>query len=243
LEPVIVRVKAGPPAKAVAGATLEIVGVSGAVTVRVRELDGALPGFRTVTLAELAVATFAARTRAVSWVALTMGVASGEPFHCTVAPETKPLPVIVRLKAGPPAATELGLRAEMAGVGAAIVNVRLLESTAEGLTTRTVAVPKVATREAGICAVSCVGLTNDVVTGAPFHWTTEPETKPVPVTVSVKPGEPAATELGLTAATTAAEGRETVKLSALEAGTPVSRTVMVALPATESRLAVTCAVS
>ena len=154
MEPVIVRVKAGPPADAVVGATLEIVGVSGAVTVNVTALDGALPGFRTVTLAEVAAATLAARTWAVSWVVLKKLVASGDPFHCTLAPETKPLPVTVRLKAGLPAGAELGLREEIAGVGAAIVNVRLLESTAEGLITRTTAVPAVATRPAGICAVS-----------------------------------------------------------------------------------------
>src|SRR4029077_7258974 len=32
---------------------------------------------------------------------------------------------------------------------------------------------------------------------APFHWTTEPETKPEPFTVRVKPAEPASAELGL----------------------------------------------
>ena len=147
------------------------------------------------------------------------------------------------MRVGLPAATELGLREVMAGVEAAMVNVRLLESTVEGFTTRTTAVPKVATRPAGICAVSCVELTNEVAIGAPFHWMTEPETKPVPVTVRVKPGEPARTELGLRAASAAAEGGETVKVSALEAGTPVSKTVMAALPATDSRLAVTWAVS
>jgi hypothetical protein len=133
---------------------LEIVGASGAVTVKVRALDGALPGFRTVTLAAVAASMFAASTCAVSWVALTKVVASAEPFHCTVAPETKPLPLTVRLKAGLPAAAEFGLREEMAGVGAAMVNVRLLEGAAEGLTTRTTAVPVVATRPVGICAVS-----------------------------------------------------------------------------------------
>ena len=82
-----------------------------------------------------------------------------------------------------------------------------------------------------------------MATGPPFHWMMEPETKPVPVAVRMKPGEPAETELGLIPASVAAEGGETVKVSALEAGTPGSRTVMVALPAAESRLAVTCAVS
>ena len=48
LAPVTVRVNAGPPAVTAAGAMLKMVGVAGAVTVKVKALDGALPGFTTV---------------------------------------------------------------------------------------------------------------------------------------------------------------------------------------------------
>jgi len=44
--------------------------------------------------------------------------------------------------------------------------------------------------------VSCVPLTNVVVRGAPFHCTTELETKLVPVTVNVKAAPPAVALLG-----------------------------------------------
>ena len=99
---------------------------------------------------------------------------------------------------------------------------------------RTDAVPAVATRPAGICAVSCVGLTNEVAKDAPFHWIAEPVTKPVPAAVSVKPGEPAGTELGLMAESVGGGRWETVKVNALEAGTPDARTVIGTLPGTRA---------
>lgn len=222
LEPVTVRVKARPPAVAVEGARLEIVGVAGAVMVKVTAFDGAPPGFTTLTLAEPAAAMAVAGTCAVSWVAPTKVVASGEPFHCTVALETKPLPLTVSGKAGLPDAAEPGLREEMAGGGVAMVNVRLLETDAEELATRTAAVPPVATRLAGIWAVSWVELTNVVAMGDPFHWIAVLATKAVPVTVRVKPGEPAVTKVGLMAARVGAESGETVKVSVLEAAGPTS---------------------
>jgi hypothetical protein len=55
----------------------------------------------------------------------------------------------------------------------------------------TSAVPTVAWSDAGIEARSCVLLTNVVVRSAPFQRTTEPATKPVPLTVSVKAELPA----------------------------------------------------
>jgi hypothetical protein len=39
-------------------------------------------------------------------------------------------------------------------------------------------------------------LTNCVLRGLPFQFTTDPETKPVPFTVSVNPGAPGATLVG-----------------------------------------------
>lgn len=52
-------------------------------------------------------------------------------------------------------------------------------------------------RPAGTCAVSCVALTKEVASGAPFHITVEPELNPEPFTVSVNPGPSRAAELGL----------------------------------------------
>src|ERR1700681_3858745 len=57
-------------------------------------------------------------------------------------------------------------------------------------------VPAVAIRLAGTAALNCVALIIVVARGDPFHCTVEPERNPVPVTVSVKAGPPAVTELG-----------------------------------------------
>jgi hypothetical protein len=82
------------------------------------------PAVVTVTLAVPAVAIRLAGTAAVSWVALTKVVVSPAPFQFTVAPETKFVPVTVRVKAPPPAVAELGLRLVMVG-SATPVPVRL----------------------------------------------------------------------------------------------------------------------
>jgi hypothetical protein len=82
---------------------------------------------------------------------------------------------------------------------AAIVNVTggFDVAPAQGFTTVTDAVPAVATLAAGTVAVSCVEETNVVLRSVPFQSTLETETKPVPVTVKVKPALPAAIQVGL----------------------------------------------
>ena len=50
---------------------------------------------------------------------------------------------------------------------------------------------------AGMAAVSWVGLTKVVGRLWPLNWTTEPDTKPVPFTVSVNASPPAGTASGL----------------------------------------------
>jgi hypothetical protein len=79
----------------------------------------------------------------------------------------------------------------------AIVNVLAFDVPPHGVTTVIEAVPAVAMRAAGTVAVSCVAETNAVVTGVPFQFTVEPETKLVPFTVSVNCGPPAAVQVGL----------------------------------------------
>src|ERR1035437_10546046 len=59
-----------------------------------------------------------------------------------------------------------------------------------GLVTVTCAIPTEAMSPAGTAAVNCVALTNVVVSAAPFHCTTDPETKPEPFTVTVNPPAP-----------------------------------------------------
>jgi hypothetical protein len=64
------------------------------------------------------------------------------------------------------------------------------------LTTVTDALPAVATSEAGTVAVNEAALTNVVASAVPFQFTTEPPTKLVPVSVSVKLVPPAVAEVG-----------------------------------------------
>ena len=79
LEPVMARVNAGPPAVTPAGAMLKMVGAPGAVTVKVKALDGALPGFTTVM--DPVAGDSWAGSSAASWVALTKVVETAAPFH------------------------------------------------------------------------------------------------------------------------------------------------------------------
>ena len=65
-----------------------------------------------------------------------------------------------------------------------------------GLTTVTDAVRAVAISAAGTVAFNCEALMNRVASALPFQFTTEPETKPVPFTVSVKGGPPGAVASG-----------------------------------------------
>ena len=78
-------------------------------------------------------------------------------------------------------------RAQAAAV-AMIVKVRALDTAPPGFCTVTEALPAAAISAAGIAAVSWVALTKVVVRFAPFQRTTEPLTKLLPFTVSVKVG-------------------------------------------------------
>jgi hypothetical protein len=66
-----------------------------------------------------------------------------------------------------------------------------------GLLTVTVPVSATATSVAGIVAVNCELFTNVVARGLPFQFTTEPDTKPVPFTMSVNVAVPGATVAGI----------------------------------------------
>ncbi len=72
----------------------------------------------TVMLAVPAVLIRFAGTEAVNWVALPNVVIRDEPFHCTAAPRPNPLPFTVKVKAGWPAITAVGLSELIVGNGA-----------------------------------------------------------------------------------------------------------------------------
>jgi len=86
---------------------LVITGV--ATIVNVCAFDVPPHGVTTVIEAVPAVAIRAAGTVAVSCVAETKVVASADPLHLTVEPETKLVPFTVSVNCGPPAAVQVGL--------------------------------------------------------------------------------------------------------------------------------------
>ena len=75
-------------------------------------------------------------TAAVTCEALTNVVLRDEPFHCTVAPDTKPLPFTVRVNAGPPAVALFGNSDDSVGAagGAFTVNVNAFDAVLPGFT-------------------------------------------------------------------------------------------------------------
>jgi hypothetical protein len=149
-------------------------------------------GLVTVTFAVPVVAMSEAKIAAVICVLLTNVVALGAPLKFTVAPLTKPTPFTVSVNASEPATALEGESELSVGTGLLIVNGTAFEvPPGAGLVTITVAVPAVAISAAVIVAVNWVALMNVVVLVAPLNFTTEVETNPVPLTVSVKAAPPA----------------------------------------------------
>src|SRR5207237_45177 len=150
-------------------------------------------GVTTVTDAVVAAARSDAGIAAVSCVTLTKVVVRVAPFQRTLEPVTKLLPFRVRVKAAPPTLALEGESDVSDGAGVVIVNVWAPEvpPSTPGIVTVTWAVPTAAMSEAGIAAVTCVGLTRVVVRAPPFQPTLAPMSNPVPVSVSVNPAPPA----------------------------------------------------
>ena len=125
----------------------------------------------------------------------------GLPFHWTMAPLTKFVPLTVSVNAGLPTTAESGLKLVSAGtgLGEVIVKVSALDAPPPGAGLKTVisAIPIPATSVAGIRADNCEPLANVVVRALPFHRTMAPGTKFVPLTVNVNSALPAGIELGL----------------------------------------------
>jgi hypothetical protein len=123
-----------------------------AVTGKFTLLD-VVPLDATVIVAVPTAAIKAAGTEAVSWPPLTNTVDNPEPFHCTDAPETNPLPLAVSVKAGPPTAAPVGFREVTTGVGLFMGKFTVLE-VAPPDDTVIAALPTAAMRGAGTEAVS-----------------------------------------------------------------------------------------
>jgi hypothetical protein len=179
--------------------------------------DATPPGLTTDTFTMPSVDSKPAGTEAVSFMAVTKVVVRTVVPHLTVAPETNFVPLTVIVKPAAPAAAELGLKLVIEGGGALTVNVDAAEVPPEVVTV-IFAGPEVAIREAGTAAVNFVALANVVASAVVPHFTVEPETKFVPLTVSVNAGPPAVAELGLRLVMAGGGGR-TVRVPATKAKT------------------------
>ena len=153
-----------------------------------------------------------AKIAAVICVLLTNVVALAPPLKLTVAPLTKPTPLMVNVNAAEPAAALEGESELIAGTALLIARETAFDvPPGLGFVTVTVAVAAVAISAAVIAAVNCVALTNVVVLPALLNFTIDVETKPVPLTVSVKAAPPAVALVGETRVTVGA-GLLTVKV-------------------------------
>jgi hypothetical protein len=200
--PLTVRVNAPELTITPVGTSAEMTG-AGLFTVKVDapEVPPAGAGLKTVTERLPAVAISVARIAAVMEVALTNVVALATPLKLTTDEETKPVPVIVNVKAAPPAMAVVGAIEVIAGTGfGAALMLKFMAAEVPppgvGFVTVTGGVPAEATSPARIAAVICVELTNVVTLAVPLKFTTELATKPVPFTVRVKAPVPATTPVG-----------------------------------------------
>jgi hypothetical protein len=223
--PVTANENAGPPASALAGAMLVMVGAPGKM-VKATAFEGGPFGLEIVIWAEPGCAMRFAGTVAETCVALTKVVAKLVPLNDTAAPVRNPLPVRVNDKDALPAVTLDGETEVITGAGATMLNIRELE-TRLPLAAVIAADPGCAIRLAPTAAVNCVALTNDVASGvaapvaAPMdaHARVVFALKPVPLTVSMNAGPPAAAEVG--AMLVSVSGDDVMlKIRALEAWFP-----------------------
>jgi hypothetical protein len=176
------------------------------VIVNVSAFDVPPPGvgFTTVTDAVPMLAISTAVIAAVTCVAFTNVVERALPFHCAAEELMKFVPLIVSVKAAPPAAVVFGESEVRVGNGfaALIVNVKEFDVVPDGapavtaaertdpgidvgVNTVTDAVPTFRISAAVMVAVSWPAFTNVVARGLPFHSTSEVFRKLLPFAVSV----------------------------------------------------------
>ena len=123
-------------------------------------------------------------------VALTNVVVRATPFHRTDEFETKFEPVTVRVNAAPPPLARTGEIEPRTGTGFSTRKSSRLDRPPPGARATIGTVLPRTRSEAGIDASRREALTNAVVRSLPSQVTTDPEMKPVPVTVRVKAPPP-----------------------------------------------------
>jgi hypothetical protein len=200
--PFTVSVKSELPAGVEVGLIDEVVGI-GFITVKVFGFDVPPPGIGFVTVIKISppAARSESRISTVSVVFEMKVVPLSNPSNWIPDVGMNPVPVSVSVKPALPAAVEVEERAIRVGTGFdAVVTVKVwlfeVPPPGAGFVTVTGNVPVAATSAATIVAVISVEETNEVVRGEPFQFTTEPEMKFAPFTVSVKSELPAVVEVG-----------------------------------------------
>jgi uncharacterized Zn-binding protein involved in type VI secretion len=152
-------------------------------------------GFATITASDPAVTTTEAGTVAESVPSEFKVVTRTELPTVICDAATKPVPVTVKVKSAEPTVTVDGENVVITGVGLATVSVAapLVPPPGVGFETVTASGPTVATIEAGTFAESVPSELSVVGKDSLAMLICDAATKPGPVTVSVKSGEPTVT--------------------------------------------------
>jgi hypothetical protein len=218
------------------------------VMVKVSAAELPTPGVKTVTEAVPGWDSRMAGMTANNVLLLTKVVPTLMPFHCTTEVGKKLAPLTVKIRLLLPAGAEVTLMLFRIGApkgAATMVKVSAAELPTPGVRTVTEAVPGWANRLAGTTATNWVLLTKVVARLVLLNWTTELDTKLLPVTTKVRSLVPAVAEVVLRLLSTgrlAGEPRM-VKVSAAELPAPGVKTVTEAVPAWVNRLAGTTAIN
>ena len=156
-------------------------------------------GLRTLMPAVPGAAISAAPIAAVNCVALTNVVGRALPFQRASELGVNPVPVSVSVKAGPPSAVLVGLKAVSVGLGLFTVKFTLFVVPGAGCAasnTTTATVPPLVSDDAGMGAVHRVALLHAVARSVEPKRATEVLLKPSPLTVSVTSPPPAVADVG-----------------------------------------------
>ena len=137
-----------------------------------------------------------AKTEPAAGAAVRVTAVTGVTDCAQVAPQLMPAGLLVTVPLPGALPALLTDSAKVDGGAVPTVKGKLPEAAPEGLCTETWAVPWAAISAAAIAAVNRVALTNVVPRAAPFQRTVAPDTKLLPLTVSVKAGPPAVALLG-----------------------------------------------
>src|ERR1700755_2891174 len=156
-------------------------------------------GLTAVMPSEPALARSAEVSVTVIAVVLVTAAGRDAPFTSTPVPATNPVPTIFTVVPADPAFNAFGETDAMVGVGFATTRAMVPDAPPPGcgftaLSRRGAALTKSAAVK---LAVSCVSLTYVVARGLPLTESAIPETKFVPVTVTVPAGEPTRTLPGV----------------------------------------------